>query len=148
MTKEKYKNLYLFKVPNDEEGNRFIDEFKSIANTDRYSIRKRGSGSPKETEKKANMPRGTYRSHIPLEYASHIRVYIDDEETRRIDQERFRKLWTIERDLKDKLKYTLTALTIMNAHINNKNYGLAQDRLEDLDDSIRELLSELYGRIW
>lgn len=143
MAKQEPGHRYLFKVPNDKQGNAFIDNFKSTINTTRWRVVKRGSGSPSEVAKKAGVSKGYYRSHIPLEYASHIRVYVWDDYADKLQQERNSSLWHKEWEERQRLQDTVEELQKIREHLTQQNYGLARDRLNKTDDRIQTLLENL-----
>ena len=75
---EKASPYYTFyEIPNDCEGQEFMDNLKKYLNKDRYKLRARGQYLDKSKLSKGESWRD-YERGQPLDKSTHIRVYIDE----------------------------------------------------------------------
>ena len=64
---------YIFtRIPNDEEGNQFVEQLKKYLNKDRYELRKRGQGLVDGEDWRR------YTHGQPISKSTHLRIYIKD----------------------------------------------------------------------
>ena len=64
---------YIFtKIPNDEEGNEFVEKLKKYLNKDRYELQKRGQGLIDGVDWRL------YTHGQPVNKSTHLRIYIKD----------------------------------------------------------------------
>lgn len=66
----------MFRVPNNEEGKKFIEQFRKYLNRNTYKMKVRGR-KPNEASKERN--RKSWQS-IPLKYADELGVYVENKE--------------------------------------------------------------------
>lgn len=72
------KHRYLLsKIPNDQEGQDFIDQFKRYLNKGSYSVTLRGNGPRAKVAREEGIYARSYDQSIPLEKSEHFRVYIN-----------------------------------------------------------------------
>lgn len=62
----------LTRVPNDDAGNKFIEDFKKYLNKDRYKVRVRGQGLIDGEDWRR------YQYGQPISKSTHIRVYVEE----------------------------------------------------------------------
>ena len=62
----------LTRVPNDDAGNKFIEDFKKYLNKDRYKVRVRGQGLIDGEDWRR------YQYGQPINKSTHIRVYVEE----------------------------------------------------------------------
>lgn len=87
------KGKQIFNVPNDEDGQAFMDRLERYLNRPQYTFRRRGRGSRKEAGD---------QSYVPLNASEWIAVYINELSATQTENKALKdKVERLERELKD-----------------------------------------------
>ena len=73
-----------YEIPNDCEGQEFMDNLKKYLNKDRYKLRARGQYLDKSKLSKGESWRD-YERGQPIDKSTHIRVYIDEKKQEKVN---------------------------------------------------------------
>ena len=130
---------YLFKhIPNDEEGNLFIEQLRNYINRDLVKgVRARGRGSRVKWEKIDQM---NYQSHIPQNRAERLHLYFDynkdNESLENVDH-----AYKISKQLDE----TIKSLRFLSRHQHLSS--MIEEEIETLR-TLRDLSSEYEDEKW
>jgi hypothetical protein len=126
---------YLFKhIPNDEDGNLFIEQLRNYINRDLVKgVRARGRGSRVKWEKIDQM---NYQSHIPQNRAERLHLYFDYNE----DNESLENV-DHARQISKQLDETIESLKFLSQH--QYLSSMIEEEINDLEKLIE--LDDKYG---
>jgi len=130
---------YLFKhIPNDEDGNLFIEQLRNYINRDLVKgVRARGRGSRVKWEKIDQM---NYQSHIPQNRAERLHLYFDYNE----DNESFENVEHAYK-ISKQLDKTIKSLRFLSRHQHLSS--MIEEEIETLK-TLRDLSSEYEDEKW
>ena len=130
---------YLFKhIPNDEDGNLFIEQLRNYINRDLVKgVRARGRGSRVKWE---TIDQINYQSHIPQNRAERLHLYFDYQE----DNESIENI-----DLAYKTKRKLEKITQSLNFVSRHQHlsSMIEEEIETLS-TLRDLSSEYANEKW